>query len=98
MDSAGVFSTGESGNSPLWTLTWDRINAFLPNLQQELVKAQPPPPPPPPPGTINGTKNLYILPQKNLIYTQLSISHNNVKLWVPRYVLLQLKRRKAKNS
>lgn len=52
MDSAGVFSTGESGHSPLWALTWDRINAFLPHLQQELVKAQPPPPPPPPPGTI----------------------------------------------
>lgn len=49
MDSAGVFSTGESGHSPLWALTWDRINAFLPHLQQELVRAQPPPPPPPPP-------------------------------------------------
>lgn len=44
MDSAGVFSTAEGGYSPLWDLTWDRISAFLPHLQQELFKSHPPPP------------------------------------------------------
>lgn len=38
MDSAGVFSSCE-GHSPLWDLTWERINTFLPNLKDELFKA-----------------------------------------------------------
>lgn len=38
MDSAGVFTSCE-GHSPLWDLTWERINTFLPNLRDELFKA-----------------------------------------------------------
>lgn len=49
MDSAGVFSTADGSHSPLWTLTWDRISAFLPHLQRELFKSHPPPAPPLPP-------------------------------------------------
>ncbi|XP_054265993.1 Golgi-specific brefeldin A-resistance guanine nucleotide exchange factor 1-like isoform X2 [Macrosteles quadrilineatus] len=44
MDSAGVFSTADQSHSQLWSLTWDRINSFLPNLHQELIKSHPPPP------------------------------------------------------
>lgn len=39
MDSAKVFSNGEE-YSPLWTVTWDKINTFLPTLKDELFKAQ----------------------------------------------------------
>ncbi|XP_075238410.1 sec7 domain-containing protein garz isoform X2 [Lycorma delicatula] len=42
MDSAKVFSNGEE-YSPLWTVTWDKINTFLPTLKDELFKAQAPP-------------------------------------------------------
>ncbi|XP_071455207.1 Golgi-specific brefeldin A-resistance guanine nucleotide exchange factor 1 isoform X2 [Hetaerina americana] len=40
MDSAKVFSTPD-GYSPLWTVTWDRINTFLPSLKEELFKSHP---------------------------------------------------------
>ncbi|KAG8226683.1 hypothetical protein J437_LFUL005497, partial [Ladona fulva] len=40
MDSAKVFSTAD-GYSPLWTITWDRINSFLPSLKEELFKSHP---------------------------------------------------------
>ncbi|XP_069705453.1 Golgi-specific brefeldin A-resistance guanine nucleotide exchange factor 1 isoform X3 [Periplaneta americana] len=40
MDSARVFSSPE-GYSQLWTITWDRINAFLPTLKEELFKSHP---------------------------------------------------------
>ncbi|GLH14697.1 Golgi-specific brefeldin A-resistance guanine nucleotide exchange factor 1 [Gryllus bimaculatus] len=38
MDSAHVFSTSD-GYTPLWTITWDRIHAFLPGLRDELFKS-----------------------------------------------------------
>ncbi|KAK3910453.1 Golgi-specific brefeldin A-resistance guanine nucleotide exchange factor 1 [Frankliniella fusca] len=41
MDSARVFSSPD-GYSPLWTITWERIDAFLPSLKQEFIKAHPP--------------------------------------------------------
>uniref|UniRef100_A0A1B6C7R4 SEC7 domain-containing protein n=2 Tax=Clastoptera arizonana TaxID=38151 RepID=A0A1B6C7R4_9HEMI len=37
MDSAGVFSTSD-GYSPLWDITWTRIETFLPNLKLEVFK------------------------------------------------------------
>ncbi|XP_046405240.1 Golgi-specific brefeldin A-resistance guanine nucleotide exchange factor 1 isoform X2 [Ischnura elegans] len=40
MDAAKVFSTPD-GYSPLWTVTWDRINTFLPSLKEELFKSHP---------------------------------------------------------
>ncbi|GFG39058.1 hypothetical protein Cfor_02589 [Coptotermes formosanus] len=40
MDSAQVFSSSD-GYSQLWTITWDRINAFLPKLKEELFKSHP---------------------------------------------------------
>ncbi|XP_023706010.1 Golgi-specific brefeldin A-resistance guanine nucleotide exchange factor 1 isoform X5 [Cryptotermes secundus] len=40
MDSAGVFST-PAGYSQLWTITWDRINTFLPTLKEELFRSHP---------------------------------------------------------
>jgi hypothetical protein len=40
MDSAHVFSTAD-GYSQLWTITWDRINTFLPTLKEELFKSHP---------------------------------------------------------
>ncbi|XP_066992463.2 Golgi-specific brefeldin A-resistance guanine nucleotide exchange factor 1 [Anabrus simplex] len=40
MDSAGVFTTPD-GYSQLWTVTWDRINVFLPTLKEELFKSHP---------------------------------------------------------
>nr|XP_018903871.1 PREDICTED: Golgi-specific brefeldin A-resistance guanine nucleotide exchange factor 1 [Bemisia tabaci] len=48
MDSAKVFSQGEQ-RTALWDITWNRINAFLPNLKEELFKSPEAPPPPPPP-------------------------------------------------
>lgn len=63
MDTAGVFECPEdSTNSEkcqMWLITWDRINAFLPGLKEELFKQSAPPktttqeevveqPPPPP--------------------------------------------------
>lgn len=41
MDSARVFSTPD-GYSPLWTVTWERIESFLPSLRMEFMKAHPP--------------------------------------------------------
>nr|CAD7399100.1 unnamed protein product [Timema cristinae] len=41
MDSARVFSSSEGGYSPLWTITWDRIENFLPTLREELFKSHP---------------------------------------------------------
>ncbi|XP_034244436.1 Golgi-specific brefeldin A-resistance guanine nucleotide exchange factor 1 isoform X2 [Thrips palmi] len=41
MDSARVFSTPD-GYSPLWTVTWERIERFLPSLRMEFMKAHPP--------------------------------------------------------
>nr|CAD7256019.1 unnamed protein product [Timema shepardi] len=41
MDSARVFSSSEGGYSPLWTITWDRIETFLPTLREELFKSHP---------------------------------------------------------
>lgn len=42
MDTAGVFECPEDGNNPekchMWHITWDRINAFLPGLKDELFK------------------------------------------------------------
>jgi len=40
MDSAQVFSSSD-GYSQLWTITWDRINTFLPKLKEELFKSHP---------------------------------------------------------
>uniref|UniRef100_A0A8D8XWE5 Golgi-specific brefeldin A-resistance guanine nucleotide exchange factor 1 n=2 Tax=Cacopsylla melanoneura TaxID=428564 RepID=A0A8D8XWE5_9HEMI len=40
MDSAKVFSTND-GYSYLWTITWERINQFLPHLKEELFKSHP---------------------------------------------------------
>lgn len=40
MDSARVFSSPD-GYSPLWTVTWERIDSFLPSLKQEFIKAHP---------------------------------------------------------
>ncbi|KAL1123464.1 hypothetical protein AAG570_002544 [Ranatra chinensis] len=40
MDSANVFS-GADGRNEIWTVTWDRISAFLPNLQADLFRAHP---------------------------------------------------------
>lgn len=39
MDSAQVFTSSE-GYLPLWHVTWDRINSFLPGLKEEFFKAQ----------------------------------------------------------
>ncbi|KAK6628289.1 hypothetical protein RUM43_002101 [Polyplax serrata] len=39
MDSAQVF-TSPDGYLPLWHVTWDRINGFLPGLKEEFFKAQ----------------------------------------------------------
>lgn len=54
MDTAGVFQANGAdlesslgGYTQLWTVTWDRIDSFLPNLREEVFK----PPPPPPPST-----------------------------------------------
>lgn len=41
MDSAQVFISSE-GYLPLWHVTWDRINSFLPGLKEEFFKAQSP--------------------------------------------------------
>ncbi|GAB6028189.1 G-box binding factor, variant 2 [Chamberlinius hualienensis] len=38
MDTAGIFSSG-SGHSQLWTITWDRIDAFLPGLKDEVFRS-----------------------------------------------------------
>ncbi|XP_035213232.1 Golgi-specific brefeldin A-resistance guanine nucleotide exchange factor 1-like isoform X2 [Stegodyphus dumicola] len=42
MDTAGVFECPEDGNNSekcqMWHITWDRINAFLPDLKDELFK------------------------------------------------------------
>ncbi|KAI5753663.1 hypothetical protein M8J77_002244 [Diaphorina citri] len=40
MDSAKVFSSND-GYSYLWTITWDRIQLFLPHLKEELFKSHP---------------------------------------------------------
>ncbi|XP_063243123.1 Golgi-specific brefeldin A-resistance guanine nucleotide exchange factor 1 isoform X2 [Bacillus rossius redtenbacheri] len=40
MDAAEVFSCGDGGQSQLWTITWDRIGSFLPDLRQELFKSR----------------------------------------------------------
>jgi hypothetical protein len=40
MDSAGVFSSS-CGYSQLWTISWDRINTFLPTLKEELFRSHP---------------------------------------------------------
>jgi hypothetical protein len=40
MDSAKVFSSAD-GYSQLWTVTWDRIGAFLPTLRDDLFKSHP---------------------------------------------------------
>lgn len=37
MDSAKVFDSPE-GRSQLWTITWDRIGSYLPNMKEELFK------------------------------------------------------------
>lgn len=37
MDSAKVFDSTD-GRSQLWTITWDRIGSFLPNMKEELFK------------------------------------------------------------
>lgn len=54
MDTAGVFqAAGEelenssSGYTQLWTVTWDRIDSFLPRLKDEVFKPPPRPPTPP---------------------------------------------------
>eukprot|EP00106_Octopus_bimaculoides_P000139 XP_014767581.1 PREDICTED: Golgi-specific brefeldin A-resistance guanine nucleotide exchange factor 1-like [Octopus bimaculoides] len=41
MDTAGIFHT-DTTDSQLWKLTWDRIDTFLPELQEELFKTQEP--------------------------------------------------------
>ena len=38
MDTASIFQTGDGGESQLWKLTWDRIDAFLPRLKGETFK------------------------------------------------------------
>lgn len=42
MDTAGVFEYPQSGSNSekchMWHITWDRINAFLPGLRDELFK------------------------------------------------------------
>lgn len=40
MDSARVFSSPD-GYSPLWTITWERIDSFLPSLRMDFMKAHP---------------------------------------------------------
>lgn len=53
MDTAGVFqAAGEelenssTGYTQLWTVTWDRIDSFLPRLKDEVFKPPPHPPTP----------------------------------------------------
>ncbi|XP_077538391.1 sec7 domain-containing protein garz [Haemaphysalis longicornis] len=55
MDTAGVFqAAGEelesspTGYTQLWTVTWDRIDSFLPRLKDEVFKPPPRPSTPPP--------------------------------------------------
>lgn len=52
MDTAGVFECPEDGTNSekcqMWLITWDRINAFLPGLKEELFKQSAPPKAPPP--------------------------------------------------
>ena len=47
MDTAGVFECPEDGSNSekcqMWLITWDRINAFLPGLKEELFKQSTPP-------------------------------------------------------
>ncbi|CAM1293367.1 GBF1 (predicted) [Pycnogonum litorale] len=40
MDTAGIFHSTETGGttSQLWTITWDRIDTFLPGLRDEVFK------------------------------------------------------------
>lgn len=40
MDSAKVFVDAD-GYSQLWTITWDKINSFLPHLREDLFKSHP---------------------------------------------------------
>jgi golgi-specific brefeldin A-resistance guanine nucleotide exchange factor 1 len=40
MDSAKVFVNAD-GYSQLWTITWDKINTFLPHLREDLFKSHP---------------------------------------------------------
>ncbi|KAH7979817.1 hypothetical protein HPB49_011337 [Dermacentor silvarum] len=55
MDTAGVFqaAAGEelenssTGYTQLWTVTWDRIDSFLPRLKEEVFKPPPRPSTPP---------------------------------------------------
>lgn len=39
MESAKVFE-GQEGHTHLWSLTWERIGKFLPNMKEELFKEQ----------------------------------------------------------
>uniref|UniRef100_T1IU23 SEC7 domain-containing protein n=1 Tax=Strigamia maritima TaxID=126957 RepID=T1IU23_STRMM len=41
METAGIFQVPD-GKSQLWTITWDRIDAFLPGLRDEVYKSQQP--------------------------------------------------------
>ncbi|XP_065333294.1 Golgi-specific brefeldin A-resistance guanine nucleotide exchange factor 1 isoform X2 [Cloeon dipterum] len=40
MDSAKVFNS-DDGYSQLWTVTWEKINTFLPHLREDLFKSHP---------------------------------------------------------
>jgi len=39
METAGIFQSND-GKSQLWNFTWDRIDAFLPGLRNEVFKSQ----------------------------------------------------------
>merc|ERR1719334_397681 len=54
MDTSGrgLFFTAAGNPTPLWSVTWEKIDTFLPGLRDELFpdwrhRADPPPPPPP---------------------------------------------------
>merc|ERR1719445_2288180 len=53
MDTSGrgLFFTAAGNPTPLWSVTWEKIDTFLPGLRDELFpdwrhRADPPPPPP----------------------------------------------------
>ncbi|XP_035670130.1 Golgi-specific brefeldin A-resistance guanine nucleotide exchange factor 1-like [Branchiostoma floridae] len=66
MDTASIFreDSTPSGYTQLWSITWERIECFLPTLRQDVFKehhkdhnterrvASPPPPPPSPPTVV----------------------------------------------
>ena len=42
METAGAFGSPPSEETPLWIITWDRIDLFLPELRQEVSRSKTP--------------------------------------------------------